>query len=113
LFISLADLGRYIDEKSKQEIHTLEEFATFHWEFRRLATRLAKEKIVSVLMVLTRHTRRAFNLSFGTKFCFTSQMKRHLALKERLLQLNMSGKGPSIYWKVLTTNTSIPTLNFI
>jgi len=43
----LADLGRFVDEKAKQEIHTLDEFTVFHWEFRRLATRLAKEKRVS------------------------------------------------------------------
>src|SRR5882724_7848520 len=46
-FISSADLGKFVNEKSKQEIHTLDEFAAFHWEFRRLATRLAKEKRVS------------------------------------------------------------------
>jgi len=46
-FISSADLGRFINKKSKQEIHTLDEFAMFHWEFRRLATRVAKEKRVS------------------------------------------------------------------
>src|SRR5882724_3147751 len=46
-FISLADLGRFVDKKAKQEIHTLDEFAAFHQEFRRLATRLAKEKRVS------------------------------------------------------------------
>jgi len=43
----LADLGRFIDKKSKQEIHILDEFTMFHQEFRRLATRLAKEKRVS------------------------------------------------------------------
>jgi len=47
LFISSADLGKFVDEKSKQEINTLDEFATFNWEFRRLATWLAKEKRVS------------------------------------------------------------------
>ena len=41
LFISSADLGRFIDEKSKQESHTLDDFTTFHQEFRRLVTRLA------------------------------------------------------------------------
>jgi len=46
-FISSADLGIFIDEKSKQEIHTLDDFTAFHWEFRRLETRLAKEKRVS------------------------------------------------------------------
>ena len=46
LFIPLADLGRFIDEKSKQ-IYTLDDFAKFHQEFRRLATWLAKEKRVS------------------------------------------------------------------
>jgi len=46
-FISLADLGNFVDEKSKREIHTLDEFATFHRGFRRLATWLAKEKRVS------------------------------------------------------------------
>jgi len=45
-FISSADQGRFINEISKQEIHTLDYFATFHQEFRRLATRL--EKRVSV-----------------------------------------------------------------
>jgi len=30
-FISLADLGKFVDNKSMQEIHTLDEFATFHW----------------------------------------------------------------------------------
>jgi len=46
-FISLADLGKFVDNKSMQEIHTLDEFATFHWELRKLTTRLAKEKRVS------------------------------------------------------------------
>jgi len=46
-FISLANLGRFVDEKAKQEIHTLDGFTAFHREFRRLATRLAKEKRVS------------------------------------------------------------------
>src|SRR5882672_9228039 len=47
-FISLADLGLFVNEKSKQEIHTLDEYAAFHREFRRLATQLAKEKQVGV-----------------------------------------------------------------
>src|SRR5882672_9213913 len=47
-FISLADLGLFVNEKSKQEIHTLDEYVTFHREFRRLATQLAKEKQVGV-----------------------------------------------------------------
>jgi len=47
LFITSADLGRFISEKSKQEIHTFHDFAMFHWEFRRLATRLSKKKRVS------------------------------------------------------------------
>src|SRR5882724_7832212 len=46
-FISSADLGKFVDEKCQHEIHTLDEFATFHWEFRRLANRLTKEKRVS------------------------------------------------------------------
>jgi len=33
-FISSANLGRFINEKSKQEIHTLDDFAAFHREFR-------------------------------------------------------------------------------
>src|SRR5882672_11573170 len=45
-FVSLADLGLFVDEKSKQEIHTLDEYAAFHREFRRLATRVSKEKSV-------------------------------------------------------------------
>jgi len=28
-FISSADLGKFVDEKSRQEIHTLDEFAAF------------------------------------------------------------------------------------
>ena len=46
MFISSADLGLFVEEKSKIEIHTLDEFATFHREFRRLENRLAKEKRV-------------------------------------------------------------------
>src|SRR5882672_729103 len=42
-FISSADLGKFVNEKSRQEIHTLDDFAAFHREFRRLA----KEKRVS------------------------------------------------------------------
>jgi len=103
----LADLGRFINDKSKQEIHNLDDFTMFHWEFRRLATRLAKEKRVSA-DVLTGHTKRAFILSSETKFCSISWTKRHPASKERLLQSNMSGKGQSIYWKVLTTDTRHP-----
>jgi len=37
-FIASADLDIFVKEKSKQEIHTLDEYATFHREFRRLAT---------------------------------------------------------------------------
>src|SRR5882672_5403393 len=29
-FVSLANLGLFVDEKSKQEIHTLDEYAAFH-----------------------------------------------------------------------------------
>jgi len=43
-FVSLADLEALSEEKSKQEIHTLNDYALFHQEFRRLATCLAKEK---------------------------------------------------------------------
>jgi len=46
-FISLVDLGRFINEKSKQEIHTLDYFTAFHQGFIRLETRRAKEKRVS------------------------------------------------------------------
>ena len=37
-FISSADLDTYVEKKSSQEIHSLDEYATFHREFRRLAT---------------------------------------------------------------------------
>jgi len=47
-FISLADLGHFVNEKSKQEIHILDKYVAFHREFRRLATWLAKEKQVGV-----------------------------------------------------------------
>jgi len=40
-------LGNFGNEKSKQDIHTLDELAAFHQEFRRLATWLAKEKRIS------------------------------------------------------------------
>ena len=43
-FISSADLDFFAEENSKQEIHTLDNYALFHQEFRRLATCLAKEK---------------------------------------------------------------------
>src|SRR5882724_11027723 len=46
-FISLADLGKFVDEKCQHEIHTLDGFTAFHREFRRLANRLTKEKRVS------------------------------------------------------------------
>src|SRR5882724_8054597 len=46
-FISSVDLGKFVDEKCQHEIHTLDEFAVFHQEFRRLANRLTKEKRVS------------------------------------------------------------------
>src|SRR5467141_4000487 len=39
-FISSANLGKFISEKSQQEIHTLDEFAAFHREFRMLENRL-------------------------------------------------------------------------
>jgi len=42
--VSSADLEDFSEEKSKQEIHTLNNYALFHREFRRLATCLAKEK---------------------------------------------------------------------
>jgi len=37
----------FVNEKSKQGSTPWIEFATFNWEFIRLATRLAKEKRVS------------------------------------------------------------------
>jgi len=37
-------LDVFAEEKSKQEILTLDNYALFHREFRRLATRLEKEK---------------------------------------------------------------------
>jgi len=40
----LANLEAFSEEKSKQEIHTLNNYALFHREFRRLATCQAKEK---------------------------------------------------------------------
>src|SRR5882724_4038699 len=43
-FVSSADLDIFTEEKSKQEILTLYDYALFHREFRRLATRLEKEK---------------------------------------------------------------------
>jgi len=46
--VSSANLDIFVEKKSNQEIHTLDKYATFHREFRRLATRLAKEKRVSV-----------------------------------------------------------------
>jgi len=42
--VSLANLDIFVKKKSNQEIHTLNEYDTFHREFRRLATQLAKEK---------------------------------------------------------------------
>ena len=66
----------------------------------------------SVPTVSTGHMRRAFILSFETKFCFTSQTKRHLVSKVRLSWSNTSGKRPNIYWKVFTTD-SVPTFDLI
>ena len=43
----MADLGKFVDEKFQHEIHTLNEFAVFHREFRRLENRLTKEERVS------------------------------------------------------------------
>ena len=43
-FVSSADMEVFAEEKSKQEIHTLNNYALFRQEFRRLATCLAKEK---------------------------------------------------------------------
>jgi len=63
----------------------------------------------SVPTALTGPMKRAFILNFGTKF-FTSWTKRHLVSKDKLLQSNMSGKGPNIYGKVLTTDTKCPSL---
>jgi len=37
-FISSANLDAFVKKKSSQEIHSLDEYATFHREFRRLAT---------------------------------------------------------------------------
>jgi len=37
-FVSLANLDTFVEKKSSQEIHSLDEYATFHKEFRRLAT---------------------------------------------------------------------------
>jgi len=110
-FISLADLGKFVDNKSMQEIHTLDEFATFHWELRRLTTRLAKEKRVSSESLNRAYKK--FILTFETKFCSIFQTKRHLVSKERLFQSNMSGKGSSIYWKFQPLIQDVLTYDFI
>jgi len=101
--ISMADLGNFVNEKSKQEIHTLDEFATCHWEFRRLATQLAKEKRVNANS-LTGLTRRAFILNYGAIFCLPLGQKDTL-YQNKHSWLNMSGKELNIFWKALITNT--------
>jgi len=60
-------------------------------------------------MTLTGHMRREFIPELETKFCSISQMKRHLASKERLLWSNMS-EGAEHILEGLTTNTRHPNL---
>ena len=103
-FVSLANLDIFVKKKSNWEIHTLDEYATFHKEFRRLATQLAKEKRVSA-DGLNRALKGASTLIYGTRFYITSQMKIPLVSRERHLQLNTSEKELSIFWKDLIIGT--------
>jgi len=66
-FESSADLDNFVKKKSSQEIHSLDKYATFHRELRRLATQLAKEKRVSA-DGLNRAYERSIHLSYGTRF---------------------------------------------
>ena len=36
-------LNTFIEERSQQPIHSLDEFATYNWDFRRISGRLARE----------------------------------------------------------------------
>src|SRR5882724_772332 len=107
LFISLAALGKFVNEKSKQEIYTLKEFATFHWEFRRLATQLAKEKRVRAKS-LNRAYEKSIHPELQDKILFYLSDQKTFASKEKHLWSNMSGRELNIFWKVLTTNTKHP-----
>jgi len=110
LFIPLADLGRFIDEKSKQELHTLDDFAIFHWEFRRLATRLAKEKRVSA-DGLNRTFKKSIHPELWDKILFYLSDEKTLCVKGEAFVVKYVREGAEhIYWKVLTTDTECPGL---
>src|SRR5882672_4913161 len=73
-FISSADLGKFTDEKSQQEIQTLDDLLPFtrslgDWRIDWLRKR------GSVPMDSTGCMRKASTLSYGTKFCFISDEK--------------------------------------
>jgi len=70
----LADLEVFAEEKSKQEIHTLNDYALFYQEFRRLATCLAKERKYWI-SASTRPMKTAFILTYTPRSCFTYMMK--------------------------------------
>src|SRR5882724_2074870 len=79
-FISSADLGKFVDKKCQHEIHTLDEFALFHQEFRRLANRLTKEKRVSA-DGLNRAYEKSIHPELQDKSCSIYWTKRHLGIK--------------------------------
>jgi len=94
------------------EIHTLDEFAVFHWEFIRLENRLTKEKRFSVKMVLTGHMKKKHSfLSSGTKSCSILLTNKTTCVKGELSWSNMSGKGQTYTRRFFDTIQDIPTLD--
>src|SRR5882724_4601915 len=74
-FISSADLDVFAKEKSKQEILTLDDYALFHREFRRLATRLEKEKNI-LDFCLNKAYESNIHPDLCERSCFTCMTKR-------------------------------------
>jgi len=69
-FISSADLEAFAKENLKQEIHTLDDYALFHQECRRLATCLAKEKKIPDLCINNAYENKII-LTGTTRACST------------------------------------------
>src|SRR6266481_6260341 len=63
--ITSAILDTFIEEKSQQPIHSLAEFATYNWEFRRITSRLVRERHANPDKL-----RKAYNKSIHCSLCW-------------------------------------------
>jgi len=79
----------------------------FHWEFRRLANRLTKEKRVSA-DGLNRALKKAFILSSGDKILFYLSDEKTPCVKGEAFVVEYVREGAEHILEVLTTDTRCP-----